>query len=86
MTTTAAASASGECWWQMCRTVPRFMFMCLFRACSQYCQDPRTESDCIANIREFLRGCSSLKVEVSSVNANAQTQRCVDGPTSLFNY
>lgn len=73
MTLTAAASASGECWCQMCRTVPRFVFMCLFRVCSQYCQDPRTESDCIGNIREFLRGCSSLKVEVSSVNANAQT-------------
>ncbi|XP_015804719.3 rho guanine nucleotide exchange factor 6 isoform X1 [Nothobranchius furzeri] len=29
----------------------------------KYCQDPRTESDCISNIKEFLRGCSSLKVE-----------------------
>uniref|UniRef100_A0A3Q4ABC2 Osteoclast-stimulating factor 1 n=1 Tax=Mola mola TaxID=94237 RepID=A0A3Q4ABC2_MOLML len=29
----------------------------------KYCQDPRTESDCISNIREFLRGCSSLKLE-----------------------
>ncbi|KAM6999763.1 rho guanine nucleotide exchange factor 6 isoform 2-T2 [Tautogolabrus adspersus] len=29
----------------------------------KYCQDPRTEAECIANIREFLRGCSSLKVE-----------------------
>ncbi|XP_029917788.1 rho guanine nucleotide exchange factor 6 isoform X2 [Myripristis murdjan] len=29
----------------------------------KYCQDPRAEADCIANIREFLRGCSSLKVE-----------------------
>ncbi|CAG09826.1 unnamed protein product [Tetraodon nigroviridis] len=29
----------------------------------KYSQDPRTESDCISNIREFLRGCSSLKVE-----------------------
>ncbi|XP_053179455.1 rho guanine nucleotide exchange factor 6 [Scomber japonicus] len=29
----------------------------------KYCQDPRTEADCISNIREFLRGCSSLKVE-----------------------
>uniref|UniRef100_A0A3B4ZR68 Rac/Cdc42 guanine nucleotide exchange factor 6 n=1 Tax=Stegastes partitus TaxID=144197 RepID=A0A3B4ZR68_9TELE len=26
-------------------------------------KDPRTEADCISNIREFLRGCSSLKVE-----------------------
>uniref|UniRef100_A0A3Q1IT64 Osteoclast-stimulating factor 1 n=1 Tax=Anabas testudineus TaxID=64144 RepID=A0A3Q1IT64_ANATE len=29
----------------------------------KYCQDPRSEADCISNIREFLRGCSSLKVE-----------------------
>uniref|UniRef100_A0A3P9J7P4 Rac/Cdc42 guanine nucleotide exchange factor (GEF) 6 n=1 Tax=Oryzias latipes TaxID=8090 RepID=A0A3P9J7P4_ORYLA len=26
-------------------------------------QEPRTEAECISNIREFLRGCSSLKVE-----------------------
>uniref|UniRef100_A0AAX7VCS3 Rac/Cdc42 guanine nucleotide exchange factor (GEF) 6 n=1 Tax=Astatotilapia calliptera TaxID=8154 RepID=A0AAX7VCS3_ASTCA len=30
----------------------------------KYCQDPRTEADCISNIKEFLKGCSSLKVEV----------------------
>uniref|UniRef100_A0A8C4ZZK6 Rac/Cdc42 guanine nucleotide exchange factor 6 n=1 Tax=Gadus morhua TaxID=8049 RepID=A0A8C4ZZK6_GADMO len=30
---------------------------------AKYCQDPRTEADCISNIREFLRGCTSLKVE-----------------------
>ncbi|TNN72758.1 Rho guanine nucleotide exchange factor 6 [Liparis tanakae] len=29
----------------------------------KYCQDPRTEADCITNSKEFLRGCSSLKVE-----------------------
>ncbi|XP_037833434.1 rho guanine nucleotide exchange factor 6 isoform X2 [Kryptolebias marmoratus] len=29
----------------------------------KYCQDPRTEADCISNIKEFLRGCSTLKVE-----------------------
>ncbi|XP_061581596.1 rho guanine nucleotide exchange factor 6 isoform X3 [Cololabis saira] len=29
----------------------------------KYCQDPRTEADCISNIKEFLKGCSSLKVE-----------------------
>ncbi|XP_053735488.1 rho guanine nucleotide exchange factor 6 isoform X1 [Synchiropus splendidus] len=29
----------------------------------KYCQEPRTEADCIANVKEFLRGCSSLKVE-----------------------
>uniref|UniRef100_A0A4W5PE67 Rac/Cdc42 guanine nucleotide exchange factor (GEF) 6 n=1 Tax=Hucho hucho TaxID=62062 RepID=A0A4W5PE67_9TELE len=28
-----------------------------------YCQEPRNEADCIANINEFLRGCTSLKVE-----------------------
>lgn len=49
------------------------VYVFVSRVFSQYCQDPRTESDCIGNIREFLRGCSSLKVEVSSVNANAQT-------------
>uniref|UniRef100_A0A674CS84 Osteoclast-stimulating factor 1 n=1 Tax=Salmo trutta TaxID=8032 RepID=A0A674CS84_SALTR len=31
----------------------------------KYCQEPRNEADCIANIKEFLRGCTSLKVEVS---------------------
>ncbi|XP_054648811.1 rho guanine nucleotide exchange factor 6 isoform X5 [Dunckerocampus dactyliophorus] len=30
---------------------------------AKYCPDPRTEADCIGNIREFLRGCLSLKVE-----------------------
>uniref|UniRef100_A0A7N8XX69 Rac/Cdc42 guanine nucleotide exchange factor (GEF) 6 n=1 Tax=Mastacembelus armatus TaxID=205130 RepID=A0A7N8XX69_9TELE len=29
----------------------------------KYCQEPRTEAECISNIKEFLRGCSSLKVE-----------------------
>uniref|UniRef100_A0A674CTM3 Rac/Cdc42 guanine nucleotide exchange factor 6 n=1 Tax=Salmo trutta TaxID=8032 RepID=A0A674CTM3_SALTR len=29
----------------------------------KYCQEPRNEADCIANIKEFLRGCTSLKVE-----------------------
>uniref|UniRef100_A0A4W5PCP4 Rac/Cdc42 guanine nucleotide exchange factor (GEF) 6 n=1 Tax=Hucho hucho TaxID=62062 RepID=A0A4W5PCP4_9TELE len=33
----------------------------------KYCQEPRNEADCIANINEFLRGCTSLKVEVSHV-------------------
>ncbi|XP_028271393.1 rho guanine nucleotide exchange factor 6 isoform X1 [Parambassis ranga] len=37
------------------RLIPGFTPKC--------CQDPRTEADCISNIREFLRGCSSLKVE-----------------------
>nr|XP_055034712.1 rho guanine nucleotide exchange factor 6 isoform X1 [Misgurnus anguillicaudatus] len=29
----------------------------------KYCPDPRCEADCIANIREFLKGCNSFKVE-----------------------
>ncbi|MEQ2280298.1 Rho guanine nucleotide exchange factor 6 [Ameca splendens] len=37
----------------------------------KYSQDPRTEADCISNIREFLRGCSSLKVEVSSLSESS---------------
>ncbi|XP_061900098.1 rho guanine nucleotide exchange factor 6-like isoform X2 [Entelurus aequoreus] len=37
------------------RLVPNFS--------AKYCSDPRSEADCIGNIREFLRGCSSLKVE-----------------------
>lgn len=36
----------------------------IFISCVQYCQDPRTEADCVSNIKEFLKGCSSLKVEV----------------------
>ncbi|KAF5900871.1 rho guanine nucleotide exchange factor 6 isoform X1, partial [Clarias magur] len=30
---------------------------------TKYCPDPKCEADCIANIREFLKGCTSLKVE-----------------------
>uniref|UniRef100_A0A7N6F8L6 Osteoclast-stimulating factor 1 n=1 Tax=Anabas testudineus TaxID=64144 RepID=A0A7N6F8L6_ANATE len=37
----------------------------------KYCQDPRSEADCISNIREFLRGCSSLKVEVSCASVSS---------------
>ncbi|XP_051506183.1 rho guanine nucleotide exchange factor 6 isoform X2 [Myxocyprinus asiaticus] len=29
----------------------------------KYSSDPKCEADCIANIREFLKGCQSLKVE-----------------------
>uniref|UniRef100_A0A6Q2XNS1 Rac/Cdc42 guanine nucleotide exchange factor (GEF) 6 n=1 Tax=Esox lucius TaxID=8010 RepID=A0A6Q2XNS1_ESOLU len=29
---------------------------------TKYCQDPRNEADCIANIKEFLRGCTTLKM------------------------
>lgn len=31
----------------------------------QYCSEPKTEADCIGNIKEFLNGCAALKVEVS---------------------
>ncbi|KAF6732417.1 Rho guanine nucleotide exchange factor 6 [Oryzias melastigma] len=37
------------------RLVPDFTPKCF--------QEPRTEAECISNIREFLKGCSSLKVE-----------------------
>ncbi|XP_053486807.1 rho guanine nucleotide exchange factor 6 isoform X1 [Ictalurus furcatus] len=30
---------------------------------TKYCPDPKCETDCIGNIREFLKGCVSLKVE-----------------------
>ncbi|XP_066505021.1 rho guanine nucleotide exchange factor 6 isoform X2 [Hoplias malabaricus] len=29
----------------------------------KYCPEPKCEADCISNIREFLKGCLSLKVE-----------------------
>ncbi|KAI1898069.1 hypothetical protein AGOR_G00068540 [Albula goreensis] len=29
----------------------------------KYCQDPKNEAECLANIREFLKGCTSLKIE-----------------------
>ncbi|XP_066571275.1 rho guanine nucleotide exchange factor 6 isoform X2 [Amia ocellicauda] len=29
----------------------------------KYCPEPRTEADCLANIREFLKGCTTLKIE-----------------------
>uniref|UniRef100_A0A8C9VNR0 Rac/Cdc42 guanine nucleotide exchange factor 6 n=1 Tax=Scleropages formosus TaxID=113540 RepID=A0A8C9VNR0_SCLFO len=29
----------------------------------KWCAEPRSEAECVANIREFLRGCASLKVE-----------------------
>uniref|UniRef100_A0A8C0YVX2 Rac/Cdc42 guanine nucleotide exchange factor (GEF) 6 n=1 Tax=Cyprinus carpio carpio TaxID=630221 RepID=A0A8C0YVX2_CYPCA len=32
----------------------------------KYSAEPRCEADCITNIREFLKGCQSLKVEVRS--------------------
>ncbi|GAA6109733.1 rho guanine nucleotide exchange factor 6 isoform X1 [Tachysurus ichikawai] len=30
---------------------------------TKYCPDPKCEADCLGNIREFLKGCVSLKVE-----------------------
>uniref|UniRef100_A0AAY5L9B5 Osteoclast-stimulating factor 1 n=1 Tax=Esox lucius TaxID=8010 RepID=A0AAY5L9B5_ESOLU len=38
---------------------------------TKYCQDPRNEADCIANIKEFLRGCTTLKVEEMAENGGA---------------
>lgn len=60
--------------WRLCgvnvwQTYSQYVYT-FVSSCVQYCQDPRTEADCISNIKEFLRGCSSLKVEVSSLNAS----------------
>uniref|UniRef100_A0A667X3L5 Rac/Cdc42 guanine nucleotide exchange factor 6 n=1 Tax=Myripristis murdjan TaxID=586833 RepID=A0A667X3L5_9TELE len=44
--------------------------------------DPRAEADCIANIREFLRGCSSLKVEVSCHCVAVTLYPCFHGTTT----
>nr|XP_020665985.1 rho guanine nucleotide exchange factor 6 [Pogona vitticeps] len=30
----------------------------------KYCPEPKTEADCLANIKEFLKGCAALKVEL----------------------
>ncbi|XP_054852227.1 rho guanine nucleotide exchange factor 6 isoform X2 [Eublepharis macularius] len=30
----------------------------------KYCSEPKTEADCIGNIKEFLKGCAALKVEL----------------------
>lgn len=40
--------------------VTRFAF-----SLSQICQEPRNDSDCQTNIREFLKGCTAFRVEVS---------------------
>uniref|UniRef100_A0A8D0ABI1 Rac/Cdc42 guanine nucleotide exchange factor 6 n=1 Tax=Sander lucioperca TaxID=283035 RepID=A0A8D0ABI1_SANLU len=45
----------------------------------KYSQDPRTEADCITNIREFLRGCSSLKVEVSCCQVSCTREMSENG-------
>uniref|UniRef100_A0A671M116 Rho guanine nucleotide exchange factor 6-like n=1 Tax=Sinocyclocheilus anshuiensis TaxID=1608454 RepID=A0A671M116_9TELE len=44
----------------LCKLVERV----LPGAILKYSAEPRCEADCIANIREFLKGCQSLKVEV----------------------
>uniref|UniRef100_A0A672NXE8 Rho guanine nucleotide exchange factor 7-like n=1 Tax=Sinocyclocheilus grahami TaxID=75366 RepID=A0A672NXE8_SINGR len=46
----------------LCKLVERV----LPGAILKYSTEPRCEADCIANIREFLKGCRSLKVEVRS--------------------
>uniref|UniRef100_A0A672PL23 Rho guanine nucleotide exchange factor 6-like n=1 Tax=Sinocyclocheilus grahami TaxID=75366 RepID=A0A672PL23_SINGR len=46
----------------LCKLVERV----LPGATLKYSTEPRCEADCIANIREFLKGCQSLKVEVRS--------------------
>ncbi|XP_044538566.1 rho guanine nucleotide exchange factor 6 [Gracilinanus agilis] len=33
-------------------------------AVEKYCQEPQTEADCISNIKDFLKGCACLQVEV----------------------
>ncbi|KAK2891188.1 hypothetical protein Q8A67_013831 [Cirrhinus molitorella] len=43
----------------LCKLVERV----LPGAILKYSTEPRSEADCIANIREFLKGCQSLKVE-----------------------
>ncbi|XP_006632946.1 rho guanine nucleotide exchange factor 6 isoform X2 [Lepisosteus oculatus] len=43
----------------LCRLMERL----LPGSVQKYCQEPRTEADCLANIREFLKGCASLKIE-----------------------
>uniref|UniRef100_A0AAY4CPN8 Rac/Cdc42 guanine nucleotide exchange factor (GEF) 6 n=1 Tax=Denticeps clupeoides TaxID=299321 RepID=A0AAY4CPN8_9TELE len=32
----------------------------------KFCSEPRHEADCVSNIRDFLKGCSALKIEVRS--------------------
>ncbi|XP_007664206.2 rho guanine nucleotide exchange factor 6 isoform X1 [Ornithorhynchus anatinus] len=34
----------------------------------KYCQEPKTEADCTSNIKEFLKGCASLQIEVFDAN------------------
>ncbi|XP_056664846.1 rho guanine nucleotide exchange factor 6 isoform X1 [Monodelphis domestica] len=33
-------------------------------AVEKHCQEPQTEADCISNIKDFLKGCACLQVEV----------------------
>ncbi|XP_063068410.1 rho guanine nucleotide exchange factor 7b [Engraulis encrasicolus] len=38
------------------------------------CQEPRNDSDCLSNIREFLKGCTSFRVETFEANDLFQGQ------------
>ncbi|XP_028671633.1 rho guanine nucleotide exchange factor 6 isoform X1 [Erpetoichthys calabaricus] len=43
----------------LCKLVERLQLGSLHK----FCQDPRSEEDCLSNIREFLTACASLKIE-----------------------
>ncbi|XP_053555202.1 rho guanine nucleotide exchange factor 6 isoform X2 [Bombina bombina] len=34
----------------------------------KYCSDPKSETDCLENIKEFLKACASLQIELFNVN------------------
>uniref|UniRef100_A0A8C9T651 Rac/Cdc42 guanine nucleotide exchange factor 6 n=1 Tax=Scleropages formosus TaxID=113540 RepID=A0A8C9T651_SCLFO len=44
----------------LCRLMERLQPGCVHK----YCAEPRSEAECLSNIREFLKGCAALKVEV----------------------
>lgn len=39
----------------------------IFLSCTQVFQEPKNDGECLGNIREFLKGCASYRVEVSSL-------------------
>uniref|UniRef100_A0A8C9VBV0 Rac/Cdc42 guanine nucleotide exchange factor 6 n=1 Tax=Scleropages formosus TaxID=113540 RepID=A0A8C9VBV0_SCLFO len=43
----------------LCRLMERLQPGCVHK----YCAEPRSEAECLSNIREFLKGCAALKVE-----------------------
>ncbi|KAL4631661.1 rho guanine nucleotide exchange factor 6-like [Arapaima gigas] len=43
----------------LCRLMERLQPGCVHK----YCAEPRSEAECLSNIREFLKGCATLKVE-----------------------